>query len=292
MNTVNINGFPLEVKEYKGQRVITFRDIDRVHERPEGTARRNFNTNRKYFIEDEDYFVRNSYEAKKEFGIIAPNGLILLTESGYFMLSKSLTDDLAWSVHRQLVNCYFKARQVSTQYTNSYNDIIEIINGVLDERRKNNHDSEDIVNTLVPCFRELDNKINALEESACNIEKAVSKIVCFLETYTTIFELPDKAENEMKLLQNNNSSLVFEFINECCERRCGTCNNVTTADLYRVFKKWCLMKNTNPVSKPDFIKQICEYFHTDDKRNIRKNVAGQWYYLITLKPDVMKNFDI
>lgn len=92
MNTVNINGFPLEVKEYKGQRVITFRDIDRVHERPEGTARRNFNANRKYFIEDEDYFVRNSYEAKKEFGIIAPNGLILLTESGYFMLSKSLTD--------------------------------------------------------------------------------------------------------------------------------------------------------------------------------------------------------
>lgn len=50
MNTVNINGFPLEVKEYKGQRVITFRDIDRVHERPEGTARRNFNANRKYFI--------------------------------------------------------------------------------------------------------------------------------------------------------------------------------------------------------------------------------------------------
>lgn len=46
METININGLPLGIKEYKGQRVVTFRDIDIVHKRPEGTARKKFNINR------------------------------------------------------------------------------------------------------------------------------------------------------------------------------------------------------------------------------------------------------
>lgn len=46
----------LPVREYNGQRVLTFSDIDSVHGRPDGTASRNFRTNRNYFIEDEDYF--------------------------------------------------------------------------------------------------------------------------------------------------------------------------------------------------------------------------------------------
>lgn len=110
-NQITINAKSLEIKEYKGQRVVTFKDVDSVHGRPDGTARRNFNTNKEYFIEGEDYFVRNSYEAKTEFGITAPNGLMLLTESGYFMLAKSLTDDLSWSVQRQLINGYFRAKE-------------------------------------------------------------------------------------------------------------------------------------------------------------------------------------
>ena len=37
---VEINSKEVVVKEFRGQRVITFKDIDRVHERPDGTARR------------------------------------------------------------------------------------------------------------------------------------------------------------------------------------------------------------------------------------------------------------
>ena len=112
MNQIVINQTAIQVKEYNGKRVVTLKDIDAVHERPEGTARRNFNTNKKYFIEGEDYFVRDSYEAKTEFNIIAPNGLVLITELGYLMLVKSFTDDLAWSVQRQLVNTYFQVKQI------------------------------------------------------------------------------------------------------------------------------------------------------------------------------------
>lgn len=111
-NLITINNTQITVKEYKGQRVVTFKDIDEVHQRPEGTARRNFNENKHRFIEGIDYFVRNSYEAKEEYGIIAPNGLILITESGYLMLVKSFTDDLSWQVQRQLVNTYFRAKEL------------------------------------------------------------------------------------------------------------------------------------------------------------------------------------
>ena len=47
-----------------------------------------------------------------EFGIAAPNGLVLITESGYLMLVKSFTDDLAWKVQRELVKTYFRAKEI------------------------------------------------------------------------------------------------------------------------------------------------------------------------------------
>lgn len=108
--SVHIGNADISIKEYNGQRVVTFKDIDMVHGRPDGTARKRFNDNRHHFIESEDFFVRNTDEAKKEYGIAAPNGLVLMTEQGYLMLVKSFTDDLAWTVQRQLVNGYFKVR--------------------------------------------------------------------------------------------------------------------------------------------------------------------------------------
>lgn len=129
MNEIVINQTTLTAREYNGQRVLTFRDIDTVHQRPDGTAGRNFRENRKYFIEGVDYFQRNSSEAKEEFNIIAPNGLMLITETGYLMIVKSFTDDLAWTVQRQLVNAYFRHRE---QAEATANDKIKVATALLD----------------------------------------------------------------------------------------------------------------------------------------------------------------
>lgn len=110
-NQITVNSQPIRIKEYNGQRVITFKEIDQVHKRPSGTARKRFNENKKRLILGEDYFVRNPDEALNELGIIAPNGLYLLTETGYLMLVKSFTDDLAWQVQRALVNNYFRIKE-------------------------------------------------------------------------------------------------------------------------------------------------------------------------------------
>lgn len=136
-DVVKIQNQEVTVKEYKGQRVVTFKDIDSVHERAEGTARKRFNDNKRHMIEGEDYFVRKTDEAKKEYGITAPNGLTLLTESGYLMLVKSFTDDLAWKVQRQLVKSYFTVKKIKEDKPShkeklpSVNQMVKNIKGAL-----------------------------------------------------------------------------------------------------------------------------------------------------------------
>ena len=109
-----INNLELAVKVYQNQRVITFKDIDTVHERPDGTAKRNFDTNKRHFVKGEDYFLLkpSDFEKNENRTLEIPNrGLTVFTESGYLMLVKSFTDDLAWEVQRQLVKNYFRKPQ-------------------------------------------------------------------------------------------------------------------------------------------------------------------------------------
>lgn len=104
------------IREYDGQRVVTFKDVDTVHERAEGTARRNFSKNKAHFIEGTDFYKAGpgniQLDEIRTVGIDKPNNvsLTLITESGYLMLVKSFTDDLAWKVQRALVNTYFRAK--------------------------------------------------------------------------------------------------------------------------------------------------------------------------------------
>lgn len=102
-NTIMINGQNLPIREYQNKRVVTFKDIDTVHSRPEGTARRNFNTNKEYFIEGEDFYKITPNEFRTAIGnmdLRQSNDVTLVTESGYLMLAKSFTDSLAWTVQR------------------------------------------------------------------------------------------------------------------------------------------------------------------------------------------------
>ena len=114
---VKIEDTELSIREYNGQRVVTFKDIDTVHKRPTGTAKNAFRRNRKHFIDGIDYFVLSSRENSKVHETYLSNisiptrGITVLTESGYLMIVKAFTDDLSWQVQRQLVNTYFKVKE-------------------------------------------------------------------------------------------------------------------------------------------------------------------------------------
>lgn len=78
----------------------------------------NFRENRDKFIEGTDFFfvkprdIQNDEIRRSE---INNRGITLITESGYLMIVKSLHDDLAWAVQRELVNTYFKAKEYAAQ---------------------------------------------------------------------------------------------------------------------------------------------------------------------------------
>lgn len=114
-NAITINNQDLALRQYNGQMVITFKDIDLVHNRPQGTAGRKFRVNKKHFIEGEDYFKIQPDEIRRV-GIKSPNGGIVVTESGYLMLVKSFTDDLSWEVQRQLVKTYFRYKEQFSEF--------------------------------------------------------------------------------------------------------------------------------------------------------------------------------
>lgn len=152
--TVKIQNQEIIVKECNNQRVITFRDVDLVHERPDGTAGRNFRENRERFIEGEDYFKISADEIRRNkiMNISDKNhqDIVLLTESGYLMLVKSFTDDLAWKVQRQLVKSYFATRQiVSGELSPQLQLLINM------EMKQKEHDQK---------LEELDNKVDSIKE--------------------------------------------------------------------------------------------------------------------------------
>ncbi len=108
---LQIGAVELTPIEYADQRVLTLSMVDQVHQRPDGTARRNFNENKNRLIDGDDFFKVSANEIRTHKLFDIPNraheDVTLLTESGYLMLVKSLSDDLAWSVQRQLVKSYF-----------------------------------------------------------------------------------------------------------------------------------------------------------------------------------------
>ena len=84
MNEITICDTALGIKEYNGQRVVTFKDIDTVHQRPDGTSSRNFRKHRDKFIETTDYYILNQPDEIRRLGFTRPQGgvaeqIILIT---------------------------------------------------------------------------------------------------------------------------------------------------------------------------------------------------------------------
>lgn len=152
----------MSIKEWDGKRVVTFADIDKVHERPSGTAGRNFRRNKDHFIEGVDFYKVNQPDEIRRLGITRPQGgtpseIVFVTESGYLMLAKSFTDDLAWEVQRQLVDAYFTVRQRVTEM-----DILRQMMRVADEQKRQISDLSQQTQVNTEDIAELRRKIDII----------------------------------------------------------------------------------------------------------------------------------
>ena len=117
---VTIGNAEIPLVSYQNQAVVTFAMIDRVHQRPDGTASRNFRSNRERFEEGRHFFYVTDSKGLDEIrrnhpGVFkeAAREATLFTERGYLKLVKSFTDDLAWDVQDQLIDGYFRAKTLA-----------------------------------------------------------------------------------------------------------------------------------------------------------------------------------
>lgn len=257
---VHIGNSDISVKEYNGQRVVTFKDIDMVHGRSDGTARKRFADNRNHFIEGEDFFIlkpsdlENAWMSEKRTsGIdeVNPRGTAFITEQGYLMLVKSFTDDLAWDVQRQLVNGYFKTRE---KVNRALSPELQMLQGLL---------SQMVEKELAD--KERDRQIAIAQETA---DKAVATTESIKEAVKPVF---DNWRSEINLKFNRiqrNAGAEFRTLRSEMylelERRAGCDLNTRLRNKRnRMVEDGCTKTKVSALNKMDVIeddKKLREIF--------------------------------
>lgn len=116
MEHIVIDGKAIAVKEYNGQRVLTMSDVDALHGRLSGTARKRFNDNRSRFTEGIDYYKVTPQEIRSRHILdLSPNcnsNITLLTESGYRLLVHCFSKGKNSELENKMVMSYFQASPV------------------------------------------------------------------------------------------------------------------------------------------------------------------------------------
>lgn len=114
---IKVDNKELTIKEWKGQRVVTAKDIATLHERDVKRVVENFQNNKLKFELGKDYFEITKDEIRKSkfsesFSKYSKNTIELLyTERGYLKLTKTFTDELSWKIQDLLVDSYFKLKE-------------------------------------------------------------------------------------------------------------------------------------------------------------------------------------
>ena len=245
---VKIDNVELTVKEFNGTRVVTFADIDLVHGRNDGTAKKNFMNNRNHFQVNKDYYVVTKKEVGEDFSLtygfskFTPNGT-LLTESGYLMIVKSLNDPLAWDVQRKLVEAYFICQQLANKQSYvpenpeilNYNQLVQNFNMFLDKQselleqeHKSNEEFKEVVknsfnvmaNIMTRQYENILHTLSIIEkqiqnDTKCVVETTPDNVDDFEKQFSnfrkTIYDLCKKIIKVDKSYKNKSAVLSHAY---------------------------------------------------------------------------------
>lgn len=170
---IKINNKEIKVKEYNGERVITAWDIANLHEREISKINENFKYNINRFTKNKDYYVlKRSEFSESDFPIqdFIPNNvkeIILFTQLGYLLLTKTFTDDLSWKIQSILIESYFKLKELKDKVESGELKIIQ-----------NDDSSEQI--------KQLESKTKYLEAQARILEAFNNTMNNFHSTESTV----------------------------------------------------------------------------------------------------------
>ena len=105
---LEINGKRIEVKEYKGKRVVTVYDISELYEREVKKINQQFKRNKEKFVEEKDYFQLKRSELNKKHFFISFSKFsnnkfeYIFTASGYLKLIKTFENNLEYKIIKEV----------------------------------------------------------------------------------------------------------------------------------------------------------------------------------------------
>ena len=182
--------FKIEPIERKGERVLTTAQLAEAYGTNVDTINRNFNRNKKHYIEGKHYYCLKDEELKN---FVSDNlsganlakirVIYLWTERGALLHAKSLNTKKAWEVYYSLVETYFRVSEISKFSNEDIYQKLEVLEQkleMLEQKIDNNENNSDIrkddiiksieksitdnlynvINTLTPAFECIYNKIN------------------------------------------------------------------------------------------------------------------------------------
>lgn len=111
----------MDVVEYKGQRVLTTKQIAEVYKTEVIVIQQNFRRNKEKYVEGKHYVEIKGDELKEmkstseiHFSLKQVKHLYLWTEKGALLHAKSVNTDRAWEVYENLVDFYFRVKAENT----------------------------------------------------------------------------------------------------------------------------------------------------------------------------------
>jgi len=159
----------LKIKEFNGQRIVTAYDIATLHGKEAREITQAMQRNKNRFIENVDFFTVTrgdsritKFDSEKLFTNNRQKEVYLYTESGYLMIIKTFNDDLSWTVQRELVNTYFKVKELKQDQSLQS---IPQVNGL---------QTYDILEMMVKEMKNQNNRIDSLELKITRIAEALS----------------------------------------------------------------------------------------------------------------------
>ena len=180
--TVVVGDHELKIREFNGVRVIPMEAIDTLHKK-KGATKKRLSENDRYFVENEDYYVfegKKGYEALCSLNWDETSQLkytprfkkYYFTESGYLMIVKSFHDELAWSIQRQLVNSYFRTKEVvSSENPPSALQALQLVVDALKEQERIIAETKELAEQASAAIEEHKNDIEDLKDKF-NVEPA------------------------------------------------------------------------------------------------------------------------
>lgn len=107
--------------EYKEQRVLTTAQLAEGYETDAQIIRNNFNRNKDRYIEGIHYYLLEgdefqAFRTANQIDLsLKVSSMYLWTEKGALLHAKSLNTDRAWEVYQELVDTYFRAKDLTIQ---------------------------------------------------------------------------------------------------------------------------------------------------------------------------------